>query len=230
MAHGYFNAQIIGNLGTDPETKTLKSGNTVCSFSVAVNGRDENGEDKVTWVRVSAWGKTGELCQQFLAKGRQVFVAGRLSQREYEDKNGVKRTSLELNAEGVQFIGGADKGGQGGGNGGGNGGGAQGSGYNGGGSGGGGSGGGGNGWNNPQGGGGWGGQGQGGGGWGGQGPQNQQGQGQQQSGGQGGWGGGGQGGNGWGGQQGGQQQGGGRRGGQQQGGQGRGNADDDIPF
>lgn len=224
MAQGYFNAQIIGNLGTDPETKTIKSGNTVCSFSVAVNGRDENGEDKVTWVRVSAWGKTGDLCQQFLAKGRQVFVAGRLTQREYEDKNGVKRTSLELNAEGVQFIGGADKGGQGGGNGGGGGGGnggAQGGGYNGGGQGGGG----GNGWNNPQGGGGWGGQGQGGGGWGGQGPQNQQGQGQQQGGGQGGWGGGGQGGNGWGGQQG------GHRGGQQQGGgQGRGNADDDIPF
>lgn len=100
-------AVIIGNLGGDPETKQVGD-KTVCNFSVAVNEKFK-GQDVVQWFRVGAWGKTGEACQQYLAKGRQVYVEGALTMREYE-KDGQKRTSLEIYAHNVQFLGGKSEG------------------------------------------------------------------------------------------------------------------------
>jgi single-strand DNA-binding protein len=93
-----------GNLGGDPETREA-GGSTVCNFSVAVNGRRDS--DPTTWVRVAAWGKLGEMCGQYLAKGRQVIVTGAARLREYEGKNG-KGVSLEVDAREVTFIGGRD--------------------------------------------------------------------------------------------------------------------------
>ncbi len=97
-------AEIIGHLGGDPESRYTSTGTPFCSFSVA--STDGTGERKKTeWVRVTAWNKTAELCQQYLVKGRQVYVAGRLNSRSYDAANGEKRFSLELTADTVQFIG-----------------------------------------------------------------------------------------------------------------------------
>lgn len=96
-------AAVIGNLGSEPETKFTPSGAQVCSFSVA--STTGTGEAKKTeWVRVSVWGKQAEMCQQYLAKGRKVYVSGRLNSRAYDGSDGQKRFSLDLNADSVQFI------------------------------------------------------------------------------------------------------------------------------
>lgn len=97
---------IVGNLGRDPETREVGQ-TSVCSFSVATTERKGKGEDReehTTWFRVNAWGKTAEVCQQYLAKGNLVYVQGSLSEREYTDKDGNKRHSLEVNATSVQFL------------------------------------------------------------------------------------------------------------------------------
>ena len=118
-----------GNLGSDPESRQVGD-RQVCNFSVAVNGRRD---DPTTWVRVAAWGKLGETCAQYLAKGRQVIVTGPARLREYEGAKG-KGVSLEVDARDVTFIGGREdaagsggnaQGGTQGGNGGGWGGGAS---------------------------------------------------------------------------------------------------------
>jgi single-strand DNA-binding protein len=81
--------QIIGHLGKDPETRYTPKGNTVCSFSVAVSRRwKSDGEIKeaTDWFNVEAWGKLGEICQQYLSKGRLVFVEGRLQTDRYKQE------------------------------------------------------------------------------------------------------------------------------------------------
>lgn len=102
---------FIGNLGADPELRYTEQGRAVCNFSVAVNRRwnDANGEthEATKWVRVSTWGKLAEICNQYLAKGRQVFVEGRLADeiRVWQDQNGNWRASYELTAYEVKFLG-----------------------------------------------------------------------------------------------------------------------------
>ncbi len=100
---------IIGNLGRDPELRYTPQGTPVCNFPVATNERwrDSAGEwqDRTTWFRVTAWGKLAEIANQYLSKGRQVYVEGRLSVQEYTDRNGVLRTSLEVRASDIHFIG-----------------------------------------------------------------------------------------------------------------------------
>ncbi len=94
---------IIGNLTRDPETRATQSGKTVCSFDVAVN--DPRGDqEKPTYFRVSAWGKTGESCQRYLSKGRKVFVSGPLSYRTYQASDGTTRVTLEVTANEVEFL------------------------------------------------------------------------------------------------------------------------------
>lgn len=95
---------IIGSLGRDPETRTVQSGSTVCSFSVAVTERAAKGEKKTTWFRVSAWNKLGDACQKYLAKGRKVCVVGSVSVSSYEAKDGSTRFSLDVFAEDVEFL------------------------------------------------------------------------------------------------------------------------------
>jgi single-strand DNA-binding protein len=90
---GLNRVQLIGNLGKDPETRFTPKGNTVCSFSVAVNRRwKSEGESKeaTDWFNIEAWGKLGEICQEYLSKGRLVFIEGRLQTDRYEHEGETK--------------------------------------------------------------------------------------------------------------------------------------------
>ena len=106
---GVNKAILVGNLGRDPELRQTPSGQSVCNFTLATseNWTDKNGErvERTEWHRIVAWGKTGELCAQYLSKGRTVYVEGRIQTREWEDKDGNKRYTTEINAQTVNFIG-----------------------------------------------------------------------------------------------------------------------------
>ena len=98
---------IIGNLTRDPETRTVSSGSTVCSFTVAVNRRrssQNNNQPDADFFRISAWNKLGDVCQRYLAKGRKVCVVGNVSVSSYEAKDGTTRFSLDVFAEDVEFL------------------------------------------------------------------------------------------------------------------------------
>jgi len=98
-------ATFIGNLTRDPEVRTLDNGNTVCSFTVAVNRRKQkNGHPMADFFRVSAWNKLGEICQQYLAKGRKVYVDGAVSVSTYEAKGGTTKASMDVMANDVEFL------------------------------------------------------------------------------------------------------------------------------
>jgi single-strand DNA-binding protein len=100
---------LVGNLGSDPEMRYTPNGKAVTSFSIATNRRytTSAGESKeeTDWFRVSVWGKQAEQCNQFLNKGKQVYVEGRLHARSWEGQDGQTRTSLEVTAERVLFLG-----------------------------------------------------------------------------------------------------------------------------
>ena len=104
---------ITGNLTRDPELRSTQgSGTSVCSLRVAVNSRrkDESGNwtDKPNYFDVTVWGAQGENCAQYLAKGRPVAVDGRLNWREWQDKDGNKRQTVDIIADSVQFLGSRD--------------------------------------------------------------------------------------------------------------------------
>jgi len=112
---------LIGNLGRDPELRYTKSGAAVANFSLAttdVFSKEGQREERTEWHRIVAWGKTAELCTQYLAKGRSVYIEGQLRTREWEDKDGNKRQTTEVHAQTVQFLGPRGAGGAGGGGGG----------------------------------------------------------------------------------------------------------------
>lgn len=94
---------LIGRLGRDPETRHTGSGKSVTNFSIAV---DYGFGDKKTtsWIPVVCWEKTAELAQEYLVKGSQVAVTGRLQERSWQDKEGNKRTVLEVIAIGLDFL------------------------------------------------------------------------------------------------------------------------------
>ncbi|MCI0487497.1 MAG: single-stranded DNA-binding protein [Blastocatellia bacterium] len=100
---------IVGYLGRDPELRYTPQGTAVCNFSVATTERrkDKAGEyqDVTTWFSVSLWGNRAEQTSQYLSKGKLVYLEGRLTQREYQDRDGNTRTSLDVNASDLQFIG-----------------------------------------------------------------------------------------------------------------------------
>ena len=100
---------VIGNLGRDPEMRYTPNGQAVTSFSVASNRKytTASGEtrEETEWFNVSAWGKLGETCNQWLTKGSQVYVEGRLSSRTYEGRDGQTRVSPDINLTDVQFLG-----------------------------------------------------------------------------------------------------------------------------
>ena len=96
---------IIGNITKDPETRTAPSGNTVCNFTVAVNRRKKaEGQPEADFFRVSAWGKLGESCQKYLAKGRKVCVIGTVSAHAYTTQEGTAMASLDVIANEVEFL------------------------------------------------------------------------------------------------------------------------------
>ncbi len=103
-------AIIIGNLGRDPEVRFTPSGRAVAKFSVATTEKwtDQQGQkqEKTEWHNIVVWGKQAETCGQYLAKGRQVFVEGRITNRSYDDKDGNKSYITEIIARDVRFLGG----------------------------------------------------------------------------------------------------------------------------
>lgn len=112
--------QIIGRLGKDPELRYTQGGQTIATMSVATDSKwtTKSGEkqSKTEWHRVKAWGKLAEIAGKHLAKGRQVYVEGRIETSEYTDKEGVKRYATDIVASDIQFLdaGGAAKNGGGG--------------------------------------------------------------------------------------------------------------------
>src|SRR5262245_23303800 len=106
---------LIGNLGRDPELRYTQGGQAVANFTLATNERfstkDGDKQERTEWHRIVAWGRTGELCAQYLSKGRSVYIEGRLQTREWEDKEGQKRRTTEIVANTVQFLGGRGEGG-----------------------------------------------------------------------------------------------------------------------
>ena len=121
MATSNINRVIItGNLTADPDLRSLPSGTSVCKLRVAVNTRrkdNSTGEwvDKPNYFDVTVWGAQGENCANYLSKGRPVAIDGRLEWREWEDKQGNKRQSIDIIADSVQFLGSRDGGGENGG-------------------------------------------------------------------------------------------------------------------
>ena len=113
---GVNKAIVIGNLGRDPEVRYLPSGQSVANFSVATsetfNDKSGNRQERTDWHNIVVYGKQAELCGQYLKKGRQVYIEGRISYREYEAKDGSgKRKVTEIVANRVQFLGGRAGGG-----------------------------------------------------------------------------------------------------------------------
>ncbi len=99
---------LIGNVGSDPEMRYTPNGKAVTSFRMATNyryvGSDGARREETEWFRVSVWGKQAESCNQFLSKGKRVFVEGRLHSRSWEGQDGQTRTSLEISANRVIFL------------------------------------------------------------------------------------------------------------------------------
>ena len=100
---------LVGNLGRDPEVRYTKSGQAVASFSLATSeswkGKDGNREEKTEWHRIVAWGKLGEICGEYLNKGKQVYIEGRLQTRDWDDKDGNKRSTTEIVASTMTMLG-----------------------------------------------------------------------------------------------------------------------------
>lgn len=109
MAKGFNKVILLGNLTRDPETRTTPNGQSVTSFSLAVNRtwRNANGENQesVSYIDCVAWGKAGEIIAQYVSRGRALLVSGRLEQRSWEDKeSGQKRSKVEVIVEDFNFI------------------------------------------------------------------------------------------------------------------------------
>ncbi len=109
MAYGLNKVMIIGNLGKDPEMRYTPSGSPVTTFSVAVtrswNTADGERHTETEWFNIVAWGKLAETCKQYLAKGKQVYIEGRLKTRRWEDKEGAKRSTVEIVANEMMMLG-----------------------------------------------------------------------------------------------------------------------------
>jgi single-strand DNA-binding protein len=105
---------LVGRLGRDPETRYTGGGQAVANFSVATDEsyKDKNGErqKRTEWHKIVVWGKQAEIAQQYLKKGSLVFIEGRIQSREWQDKEGQKRTSFEIVANNFRMLGGRSDG------------------------------------------------------------------------------------------------------------------------
>jgi len=99
---------LIGNVGSEPEMRYTPNGKAVTSFRMATNyryvGPDGERREETEWFRVSVWGRQAESCNQFLSKGKRVYVEGRLHSRNWEGQDGKMRNSLEVSANRVIFL------------------------------------------------------------------------------------------------------------------------------
>lgn len=111
---GINKAILVGNLGKDPEFKYTPGGQPVATFSLATTERwaDKNGQrqDRTEWHNIVAWGKLAELCNQYLKKGKSVYLEGRITTRSWDDKDGNKKFRTEIVAANIEFLGGAGAG------------------------------------------------------------------------------------------------------------------------
>jgi single-strand DNA-binding protein len=105
---------LVGRLGRDPETRYTSGGQAVANFSVATDEsyKDRNGErqKRTEWHKIVAWGKQAEIAQQYLKKGSLIFIEGRIQSREWQDKEGQKRTSFEIVCSNFRMLGGRAEG------------------------------------------------------------------------------------------------------------------------
>ena len=110
MAEGVNKAILVGNLGKDPELSYTQSGAARCRFPLATSESYTNNsgerQERTEWHNIVVWGKLAETVSKFLQKGRQVYVEGRIQNRSYDDKDGIKRYISEINALRVTFLGG----------------------------------------------------------------------------------------------------------------------------
>lgn len=101
---------LIGRLGADPELKYTPSGQAVANFNLATDDsyKDKDGKkiEQTDWHRVTSWGKLAEICGQYLKKGSQVMIEGKIKTRSYEDKNGVKKFITEIIGSQMEMLGG----------------------------------------------------------------------------------------------------------------------------
>ena len=109
MSRGLNKVMIIGNLGRDPEMRYTKSGNPLTKFRVATNrswmSQDGERHEETEWFNVVAWDKLAEICNQYLTKGSQVYIEGRLQNRQWEDTDGNQHSSVEINAQEMIMLG-----------------------------------------------------------------------------------------------------------------------------
>lgn len=114
MAKGFNKVVLMGNLTRDPELRSTPSGQSVASFSLAVNRSWKNAsgetQEAVDYIDCNAWGKAGEIISQYMQKGRAILVSGRLQQRSWE-QDGQKRSKVEVVVEDFNFVGGGEGGG-----------------------------------------------------------------------------------------------------------------------
>ncbi len=102
-------AILIGNLGKDPDLRYTAGGRAVATFSLATSdqwtGQDGEKKESTIWHNIVCWGKTAELAKEYLRKGRQVYIEGRIVNRSYDDKEGNKKYISEVVAQTIQFLG-----------------------------------------------------------------------------------------------------------------------------
>ena len=114
MASGLNKAILIGNLGRDPEVRYTPSGMAIANFSIATSenwtNKDGQKETRTEWHRIVAFGRLGEICGEYLSKGRQIYIEGRIQTRDWEDKDGIKRYTTEIVANQMIMLGGRDAG------------------------------------------------------------------------------------------------------------------------
>jgi single-strand DNA-binding protein len=114
MARGVNKVILVGNLGNDPEVKYTQGGMAITSLSLATTSvrkdRDGNQQEKTEWHRVKLFGKLGEIAGEYLKKGRQVYIEGRIEYGSYE-KDGVKHYTTDIVADEMQMLGGGAEGG-----------------------------------------------------------------------------------------------------------------------
>ncbi len=101
---------LLGHLGRDPEMRYTSSGKAMATFSLATSeqwkDKDGNDQERTEWHRIVAWGRLGEVCGEYLSKGKQVFIEGRIQSRDWEDQDGNKRTTVEIIASDMIMLGG----------------------------------------------------------------------------------------------------------------------------
>jgi single-strand DNA-binding protein len=104
---------LVGNLGTDPELRYTPSGKAVANFSLATNeqwtNKDGEKEERTEWHRIVAWGRLGEICGEYLSKGSQIYIEGKIQTRAWEDRDGNKRYTTEIIAQAMQMLGGISR-------------------------------------------------------------------------------------------------------------------------